>query len=339
MLPERYTKPAWLADQACDFIEEHADRPWVLYLNFLEPHMPFFGPRTGRYDPNTIPLPEDYHYPPHEHQPMKSRLLYERYRHEGFEWYDLSDERDGAGWRQMRAAYYGLCELVDAHVGRILTTLYASGAADRTCVVYTSDHGEMMGSHRLLGKTVMYQESVRVPLIVRAPGQGAAHEVGGPVSQVDLVPTLLALLGVDSPEGLHGESRAAKVESGGELHDDVFIQWNAETAAEGKVEDKPWVARVTDDLTRAGTAMRESLRTVVTSDGWRFTVSPELGQHELYNLKMDPMERQNWAHPDHRRAEDEDRMRDLCGRIRAWQARVGDGVELPTDPVATAWRG
>lgn len=168
VLPERYTKPAWLADQACEFIAEHRDRPWILYLNFLEPHMPFFGPRTGHYDPATIPLPENYQHPPHAHHHLKPRLLYERFREEGFQWYDLGAEQ---GWRQMRAAYYGLCELVDAHVGRILDALDASGGGDQTAVVYTSDHGEMLGSHQLLGKSVMYQEAIRVPLLIRAPGQ------------------------------------------------------------------------------------------------------------------------------------------------------------------------
>lgn len=157
-------------------------------------------------------------------------------------------------------------------------------------------------------------------------------EVAGPVSQIDLVPTLLELLGQDVPAALYVESRASVVEGGGDVDGDVFIQWNAESAAESQVEDAPWVRRVTPDMDRAATAMRENLRVIVTDNGWRFTVSPELGQHELFDLTMDPMEIRNFAHPDHRRPEDEARMRDLCGRIRAWQTRVGDEVELLRGP-------
>ena len=79
-----------------------------------------------------------------------------------------------ADWRRMIANYWGLCSLVDTHVGTILQTLWRNPAlADNTIVVYTSDHGDMMGSHRLIAKCVMFEEAVRVPLLVHLPGQDA----------------------------------------------------------------------------------------------------------------------------------------------------------------------
>ena len=83
----------------------------------------------------------------------------------------------------------------------ILQALEESGKADDTIVVFTSDHGEMMGDHGILGKTVMYEESVKVPLLLRAPMLGVKQKViGGNFSHIDLVPTLLELMGETPPD-------------------------------------------------------------------------------------------------------------------------------------------
>ena len=111
-----------------------------------------------------------------------------------------------ADWRNVISNYWGLCSLVDTHVGRILDALEESGQADNTIVVFTSDHGDMMSSHRLLAKAVMFEEAVRVPLLIRMPGQRTQRRIAGPVSQVDLVPTLLDAMGCETPSHLQGKS-------------------------------------------------------------------------------------------------------------------------------------
>jgi arylsulfatase A-like enzyme len=312
-LPERAGKPAYLATEASRFIREHRDEPFILYVNMLEPHMPFFGPRDGQYDPAATPLPSNFDAPPGKDTHLKSQLLAARFQAEGFERYDLSTE---AGWRQMNAAYWGLCSLIDTHMGRILQALDESGQADNTIVVFTSDHGEMMGSHRLLGKTVMYQESVRVPCLIRIPGQQQQHRVRGPFSQIDLVPTLLELMGASNETELHGISRAGQL--GGRdatLQEDAFIIWHGR---EGHVGS--WAASVTDSPETAAQAMAEDVRTIITADGWRYSHSPALGPHELFDLNNDPQERVNLA----TRPELQLLTHELRDRIRAWQKRTGD---------------
>ena len=141
-------------------------------------------------------MPSNFADAPTAAQPLKARLMQEYYLRHGHSGLSLRTE---AEWRRMIANYSGLCSLVDTHVGTILNTLDECGLADNTIVVFTSDHGDMMGSHRLLAKCVMYQEAVRVPLFIRLPGQRRGTHVHGPVSQIDVVPTLLDLLGQPIP--------------------------------------------------------------------------------------------------------------------------------------------
>ncbi|MGC9450081.1 MAG: sulfatase-like hydrolase/transferase [Oceanipulchritudo sp.] len=281
-LPEPFTKPAFLAETACEFLERNRTSPFIHYINFLEPHMPFFGPLTGLYEPEAAPLPPNLHDRPGEDMPVW-REKAERIAREGFEWYDLSRE---TGWRRMMAAYMGLNTLIDKYTGILLDKLEELGLADNTIVVFTSDHGEMMGSHGLVGKQCMYQESIRVPLMIRLPGQTEPVRVRGPVSQVDLVPTLLELMGAPVPGHLQGQSRAGLLQEGKEarLEEDVVVTWN--TSCEYNWENPRNAGEV---------ATMEDVRTLVTPDGWRFSHYPESGNHELFNLREDPLERRNLA--------------------------------------------
>jgi len=199
-LPEEYGKPAFLAREASRFLHENRDKPFVLYVNFIEPHMPFFGPRDNQYDLAEVPLPPNFEALPGEQQPLKIRAKVEAFREQGC----TVPLRTDDDWRRLIANYWGLCSLVDTHVGTILDTLEACGLSDNTIVVFTSDHGDMLGSHRLVAKCVMYQESVRVPLMIRLPAQTKGQRVMGPVSQVDVVPTLLELMGQPQPDHLQG---------------------------------------------------------------------------------------------------------------------------------------
>ncbi len=132
--------------------------------------MPFFGPLDDLHDPSEVTLPKNYSDPLEENEPLRYRLLRERYRQQGYDGHDLKTE---AGWRRLTANYWGLVTQVDRSVGAILETLETLGLANNTIVVYTSDHGDMMGSHNLLAKTVMYEESVRVPWLIRYPKEDA----------------------------------------------------------------------------------------------------------------------------------------------------------------------
>ncbi len=325
-LPEAYGKPAYLAQEASRYIRERQHEPFVLYVNFLEPHMPFFGPRDDQYDPAEVTPPPNFEARPGEDQPLKTRLFERFYYQRGHSGLPLQTEAD---WRRMIANYWGLNSLVDTHVGTILDTLADCGLDDHTIVVYTSDHGDMMGSHHLLAKCVAFEEAVRVPLLVRLPGQRRAARVEAPVSQIDLVPTLLDLMGQPVPEGLEGASLRPQLEGHGEAAPgDVFIEWNGHNNGLGDVIGRVSIpAPLNEMATREEiiAAITDPVRTVITPDGWKFNCSPR-GEHELYNLNEDRFETQNLAGPARASL-----MRSLADRIRNWQERTGDTVELPSD--------
>jgi arylsulfatase A-like enzyme len=287
--------------------------------------MPFFGPRDDQYSPAEVTLPANFADVPGPEQPLKVRLMQEYYLRRGHSGLPLRTE---AEWRRMIANYWGLCSLVDTHVGAILDTLEACGLADDTIVVFTSDHGDMMGSHRLLAKCVMYQEAIRVPLLIRLPGRRRGRRVTGPVSQIDVVPTLLDLMGQPIPQGLSGKSLAAQVEGDAARVPDesVFVMWggpnNGITDRIGQVAIEEWMPEFAPRA-EIEAAFRDPVRTVITPDGWKLNYSPR-GEHELYHLRNDPGETRNLA-GQARFAGVFDRLTD---EIRAWQHAVAD----PTAP-------
>ncbi len=325
-LGEELSKPAYLAGEGERFIRDNAHRPWMLTVNFFEPHMPYFGPRDEQYDPADVTLPEDFDAWPGEDQPAKARALAQFYRMKGHSGLSVADE---AGWRRMIANYWGLCSLVDTHVGRILQALEDTGQADNTIVVYTSDHGDMMGSHRLLAKCVQFQRSVRVPLLLRLPGQSNGRTLSDPVSQVDLVPTLLEAMGRRRPDHLQGHSWIPWLTGRDDAppQRDVFIEWNGSDNGAVDPLNRRGVAPEMLDVAppeRIVASVCDPVRTVVTSDGWRYTRST-IGEDELYDLNSDPHEMRNLAAEPARA----DRVADLRARIEAWQERTGDEVAWP----------
>lgn len=316
-MPEYFTKAAFLGRAAADFISEHhrtrREQPFALYVNFMEPHMPFTGPFNDLYPPEDIPVGSQFLQPPPENASRFHRAMAEFWS-ENRE-YELQTEHD---WRKIRAQYWGLVTLVDHAVENILNALSETGLADETIVVFTSDHGDMMGDHAMLAKRALYEEAVRVPLLVRVPWLGQGHEVRGRVSQVDLVPTLLDLLGQSIPDHIEGVSRmpVLRGEQGLEQND-VFIEWN------------PWTGDDDQPLPLKGAAGMELIaaqpwRVVISSEGWKLNLSPS-DHAELYDLNVDPNEGQNLFDDPRQR----DRIRDLAGRIRRWQDRTGDNLLLP----------
>ncbi len=306
-IPERYSKPAFQAREASRFIRKHKHEPWVLYVSILEPHMPFFSARDDQYDPATIPMPENFdHIPGADHHP-RARFNYAGHQAEGYEGHDLTTD---GGWRDMAAKYRGLNSLVDTHVGVILDTLEAEGLTDDTIVVFTSDHGELMGSHRLLGKGQIYEEASRVPMMIRLPGQRTGRVVRNPFSQIDLVPTLLDLLDEHVPAGLHGISRRDVLEGGPEPVNDVFFEMQGSPP-------NPNNPRLDLFSPEEQAALVEPRRAVVTPDGWKFGYSPN-GFNELYDLNNDPGERVNMADKNPARVDE------MMGKLRDWQQQVGD---------------
>jgi arylsulfatase A-like enzyme len=322
-LPERFTKAAFLGRESARFIRENQDRPFVLYVNFLEPHSPFTGPLDDLYPPDEILVGPHFLQKPPEDAPLPHRMLADHYTQQSD--YEGLDLRTEAGWRKLRAQYLGLVTLVDRAVGEILSALDESGQADNTIVVFTSDHGDMMGDHGIVAKCVLYEEAVKVPLLVRVPWLGREHRiVEGRVSQIDLVPTLLDLMDEPVPEGLQGESRASTLRGEATLEDnDAFIEWIGHNGRFPSGNRPGFPPDPSDE--RVNRLLGLPWRTVVSAEGWKLNLSPE-DRCELFNLNADPVEQVNLFDDSAQR----DRVRDLTERIRRWQQHTEDNVPLPS---------
>ena len=193
--------------RACGKLHDYARggaSPFFLVASFTHPHEPYYcrQPYWDRYRHDDIPMPATALMPETERLPHTERLL----RHHGLDAGDISP----AHVRTARHAYLGNVAYFDDMVGHLLATLDQTGLAQRTVVVVTADHGDMLGEHGLWFKKHFFDHCLRVPLIMHAPWRFAAGRCAENVSLVDLLPTLCDLAGVDarerSPEPLDGQS-------------------------------------------------------------------------------------------------------------------------------------
>jgi arylsulfatase len=314
-LPEEVGKPAFQARECIRFLETYHEQPFFLMVNFLEPHMPFFGPFDGMYRAEDMSLSESWYREMEPTVPLHYRLLREFYARQNRH----VKTNDEWGWKELKARYWGLCSLVDKHAGRILQRLEELGLAEDTIVVYTSDHGDMMGDHRLVAKCVQYEGAVRVPLLIRVPGL-PPRRIITPVSLVDLVPTLLELLGLPLPEHLQGRSLVPLLTHGDVAPDDaeVVIEWNGWDGFD----------HIREQLLAERTGLDEQPLSLdartIRRGRWKLTLHMT-GEHELYNLQADPGEMHNAFHDPACAPV----VRTLYERLLAWQRRTNDPLVLP----------
>jgi arylsulfatase A-like enzyme len=293
-----HCKPAFMAAETSRFILNHRAEPWMLYVNFLEPHMPFYGPLNDLHDESEAPVPANYPGDSVEREPELYRRTRKGQLAKGIEDQNLATR---AGWQRLNRNYAGLCAQVDLAVGQILQALETSGQVDNTIIVFTSDHGEQMGSHTLYGKSVLYEESVRIPLLLQVPWlQNRKIWVTRPVSHIDLVPTLMELMTGRVPEELPGESLLAYVNGGQRREDHVFIEWH--TPPDGP-----------------------NARAVISPDGWKLGLY-DTDNCVLFHRHDDPLEMRNLYYRDEAAAT----VRRLRERIEQWQRRSGDRQPLPS---------
>ena len=188
---------AFLTDRLIDFMST-ATSPFVAHLSWLRPHPPFVAPEpyNALYDPNAVPgfrRAASANDEARQHPWLSHQLSKRQYR--------APDEE--LKLRRLKAVYYGLMSRVDDEIGRLMAFLRSSGLIDRTLIIFTSDHGEQMGDHWLLGKCGYFDGSYRVPLIVRDPRASADAGRGRVVrafsEHVDVMPTLLSAIGAPVP--------------------------------------------------------------------------------------------------------------------------------------------
>jgi len=175
-----------VGDETVAWLKNAPDTPWCLFSSFVAPHFPLTVPEKYFALYPEVPMPELRVETGYERHPWLARM-YEFFLH---------DEELGSDEARRDAirAYFGLCSFLDAQIGRLLDTLSETGQLEDTLIIYTSDHGECLGHRNAWGKSVLYGEATRVPLIMVGPGIEAGL-CATPVSLIDLAPTLAANFG------------------------------------------------------------------------------------------------------------------------------------------------
>ena len=292
-VPQQAHYSHWVAERAIDFIaSDREDRPFFLMANFFDPHHSFGAPQEFRDmidadaipDPVTKPGELDEKPAPHRDYSVRSYGG----TAPGFEDYTAAEIKE------IRAQYWDMIALIDAEVGRMLGALEAAGLAGNTLVVFTSDHGEMLGNHRqLLKGPPLYDDLCRVPLIVRWPERVPAGSVLDDLVQwIDLPATLLDAASCAPGCGVQGASLLPRLDG----RDCVPRPWALTEFRESGFPNDPPL-----------------LTTMLRHGDWKLIVwhghpaSNLTRDGELYDLRNDPDELSNLFHsPDH-----QDQARDM----------------------------
>ena len=273
-LPEEYYSTTFIAERSAAFIAEQSnEQPWFLQCSFPDPHHPFTPPGKwwDAYDPADMQLPDSFSQPLGE-VPAHLKLFH------SFDARGNPVQMFGINETQLRealAAQYGMIEMIDEAIGQVLQALEASGQADNTYVIFTSDHGDMFGDHGLMLKGVMHYEGcIRVPMTVKGPEINPARS-SSLVSSLDIAQTVLALTGLEEFDHMQGVSMAPVLsDPTASVRDQVFIE-----------EDLPMNEHVARVPHKVRTLVTETHRTTLYSSG----------EKEVYNLTNDPGELHNLA--------------------------------------------
>lgn len=187
------------SNRAIDFLAKHHDKDFLLVVSYDEPHHPFLCPPPFNTMYNNYAFPNKANL----HDDLSTKPVHQQLWSDGFH------EQDKSDFALVKPDFFGCNSFIDSEIGRVIDAI--DQFAPEALVIYTSDHGDMLGSHSLLGSgkgPAMYEEITNVPLIVRWPSQipvGSVNEQ--PVSHIDLVPTLLDAFEMPPAQWIEGKSQ------------------------------------------------------------------------------------------------------------------------------------
>ena len=260
-IPEAHHGSTWVADRTIEFLQNNRDKPFFCWSSWIAPHPPWNPPEpfASMYRNGDMPLPVHWNRAASTLPPSRRGML------------NFADMGDAPPERlqRVKALYSGSISLIDKGVGRILRAMDELGLMENTLVMFTSDHGEMLGDHGLWQKSMPWEAASRAPLLARLPGQFDAGAVNEDlVSLLDLMPTMLDLAGLDYPgsPALPGASLLGRAGGG--------------------------LARPRDEMVieiGRGPSRWLSLR----GKQWKYTYWLADGWEELYDLSSDPEEATN----------------------------------------------
>lgn len=275
-VPESMTLTSWITERAVEFITERRDptMPYFLWVSYSKPHPPLDPPEPyySMYRDCQMPEPPvgDWASDPDRPEEVKGHQF-------GQNTWDMPRER----LRAAQAAYYGLITQIDYNMGRIFAALQDTGCyfsgRDDTCILFCSDHGELLGDHRMGSKGVPHEGSAHVPFILRLPSTWKERYVGMRCEQVachaDILPTLVGVGGGRVPDGLDGQDLLALVR--GELGQPRRYLFSGQGFSKARPDGAAWAS--------------------VTDGRWKYTWYYAGGKEELFDLGQDPRELHNLA--------------------------------------------
>jgi choline-sulfatase len=222
----------WLKEEA----PKHTEKPWTLFLGFVLPHFPLIAPPEFYDMYPDVPDPRMYK----EHERPSHPVIRDLAASQAYDKYF-----DPHTVKVARTAYFGMVSYLDHCVGQVIAALEASGLAQSTRIVYTTDHGDNMGHRGLWGKSTMYEESAAIPLIVSGADIPAGHSVDTPVSLVDMYQTFLDGAGVEMTDeendGMPGHS-LLEIANGAAPSRTVLSEYHASSSSTGffMIRDDNW---------------------------------------------------------------------------------------------------
>jgi len=272
-MPESLHQTTFCANRTIDFIDRHKGQPWFYSVNIFDPHFKSDPPKEylERYESILDEIPLSPAAEGELSDKPKYQTDYIAKNGNGTAFYT---ERQN---RLIKAAYWAQIDLIDVQVGRILEALTASGQLENTVVIFTSDHGEMLGDHGMLKKgALLYDSAVHIPLIMSCPGVIPAQRTGLPLYELgDLAPTILEAAGVPRHPGMQLRS--------------FWPEVTGQTAAVGK-------ETVYSEYYNANPEKPPQYLTMLRGTKYKIIVHHGEDLGELYDLEADPNELKNlWA--------------------------------------------
>jgi arylsulfatase A-like enzyme len=314
-----------ITGQTLRFLEQHQDEPFALWVSYPDPHEPWVVPRqyADLFPPDQIVLP-----PWREHEfddgttPQRNEILY---RMLGVRQDSPTGNHDDL--RRLLGVYYGMIRFIDDGVGAIMAALARLRLAEKTIVVFCSDHGDFMGEHAMQCKGgVFYDCLTHVPLIVAWPGTLPANVVDASmVNLIDVIPTLLQLQGLPIPRSMHGQPLPTVTPAA--PRDAAFSEYGAGgppfTLADLERMPRPWGRATLLSTLRAREA--EGRRKMVRTHDWKYVHDPLGDRDELYDLRADPWELTNVT-GDARHASV---LAEMRLRLADWSIQTEDAQAVP----------
>lgn len=306
-LPFEDYAATWVTRWTNDYLRRQADarQPFFLWTSYFKPHNPYDppAPYRGTIDPDTLP------------RPVRSEAEWQdkgRVYHERDAFY-RARRKDApvteASIQEARARYCECVKMLDDDVGAIIATLEETGQWDNTTVIFTSDHGDLLGDHHLWHKTLAYEGSAGIPLLMRLPGETGAGQSTALAGTIDLAPTCLDMAGTPIPDDWQGRSLLpAYRETPDDWRDALYLECS----------------------------YYPGTMTAICTDRWKYVHFVNGGEEELYDLAEDPDELKNRAADPSYGAERREMRRKLVELIRDegpdWALAGHDLARLPFEP-------